>query len=272
MKETSLVKGIMLLEALATLDNEATLARLVELTGIVKPTAHRLLQSLAQLGYVEHREGGFYQLTGRLGVVASGFGSTQLCHQATPILQRLSQQTGETINLGVLRNGRVAYLVVLESQHALRRVASPGETDPFYCTALGRAIVAHLPRSQQERLLQSTELAAHTTQTVTDRGKLEKILEKVRQDGWAIEIDQNDLGVTCVGGPVFCDDQVLAAISLSVPTIRTGQDRQQELIEAVRQAAADLTCQLDSPSPSGTRGGTRRGRNDIVRQDTQSSL
>jgi len=248
MKETSLVKGVMLLESLAESDSEAALAQLVEATGIVKPTAHRLLQSLVQLGYVRHRTGGFYQLTGRLGVVANGFGSSNLCHQAMPILQQISQQTGETINLGVLRKTRIAYLIVLESQHALRRVASPGGTDPYYCTALGRAIAAHLPLSQQEQMLKSTEITPRTEQTVTDRDQLRKIFEKVRQDGWAVEVDQNDLGVTCVSAPVFSGDQVLAAISLSVPTVRNEENRQQELVKAVCQAASELTCQLGSSS------------------------
>jgi len=250
MKETSLVKGVLLLESLAASDNEATLAQVVESTGIVKPTAHRLLQSLVQLGYVQHRAGGFYQLTGRLGVVASGFGSSHLCHHGMPILQQLSQQTGETVNLGVLRKVRVVYLVVLESQHALRRVASPGETDPFYCTALGRAIVAYLPQSQQEQMLRSTEIVPRNKQTVTDRERLRKILQKVRHDGWAVEVDQSDLGVTCVGAPVFSDGQILAAISLSVPTIRSDKDRRQELVETVCQAASELTCKLNShPTP-----------------------
>ncbi len=250
MKETSLVKGVLLLESLAALDSEATLAQLVEATGIVKPTAHRLLQSLVQLGYVQHRAGGFYQLTGRLGVVANGFGNSNLCHQAMPILQQVSQQTGETINLGVLRKTRIAYLIVLECQHALRRVASPGRTDPFYCTALGRAIVAHLPLPQQEQMLKSTEIAPRTEQTVTDRGQLREILEKVRQDGWAVEVDQNDLGVTCVSAPVFSGDQVLAAVSLSVPTIRSDGDRRKELVKAVRDTAAALTHQFEGLSAS----------------------
>jgi len=248
MKETSLVKGVMLLESLAASDSEATLAQVVESTGIVKPTAHRLLQSLVQLGYVRHRVGGFYQLTGRMGVVANGFGSSNLCHLAMPILQQISQQTGETINLGVLRKTRIAYLIVLESQHALRRVACPGGTDPFYCTALGRAIVAHLPLPQQELMLKSTEITARTDQTVTDRDKLRGILEKVRQESWSIEVDQNDLGVTCLSAPVFSGDQVLAAISLSVPTSRNDKGRQQELVKAVCHAASELTDQLDSSS------------------------
>ena len=197
--------------------------------------------SLVQLGYVRHRPGGFYQLTGRLGVVANGFGSSNLCHQAMPILQQLSQQTGETINLGVLKKARIAYLIVLESQHALRRFANAGETDPFYCTALGRVIVAHLPLRQQEQMPESTDLVPRTEHTVIDRDQLGKILEKVRQDGWAVEVDQNDLGVTCFSAPVFNGDQVLAAISLSLPTIRNDRNRQQELVKAVCLAAAEMT-------------------------------
>lgn len=248
MKETSLVKGVMLLESLATLDREATLAQLVTSTEIAKPTAHRLLQSLVQLGYVQHRVGGFYQLTGRMGVVANGFGNSNLCHLAMPILQEISQQTGETINLGILRKTRIAYLAVLECQHALRRVASPGGTDPFYCTALGRAIVAHLPLPQQEQMLKSTKITPRTVQTVIEQDQLRGIFEKVRQDGWAMEVDQNDLGVTCVGAPVFSGDQVLAAISLSVPTIRNDKERQQQLVKAVCQAASKLTSQLSDSS------------------------
>jgi IclR family acetate operon transcriptional repressor/IclR family KDG regulon transcriptional repressor len=141
------------------------------------------------------------------------------------------------------------YLRVIESAHPLRRIAEPESTDPFYCTALGRAIVGHLDDAQRGFLLkQPHDFASRTPQTVTGPAQLAQILDEVKRSGYAIERDQTDVGVTCIGAPVFdAADQVIAAISLSVPSARATNDgREPELIEMVCHAAERLSESIGS--------------------------
>ncbi len=148
MESSSIVKAFSLVELLAELKGSGSLNQVALGTGMTKPSAHRILRCLVELGYVQHDSGGIYRLTPKLHWVALGRSDRRLASVADPLLRRLHQQTAETVNLGVLRRNRVVYITVLESSHPLRRVAEPHESDPIFSTALGRAIGAFCPRQR----------------------------------------------------------------------------------------------------------------------------
>jgi DNA-binding IclR family transcriptional regulator len=137
----------------------------------------------------------------------------------------------------MLRHDRTLYVEVLECMLPLRRVATR-TSDPFHTTALGRAIAAFLPAEKLQKLLAKARMERRTPFTVTDRGQMLEIISTVTRDGYSIETDETDVGVTCIGVPVFCGDDVVAgAISVSVPTARaTGEDRDR-LLKLVQNAA-----------------------------------
>jgi DNA-binding IclR family transcriptional regulator len=248
MESTSLVKALGLLEATAGQPAGRTLAALAAEVGLAKPTAHRILKSLTALGYLQRTATGVYRQTAQMNRLVSGEPHRHLQAVAEPILQQLHEQTQETVNLGVLRNGQIVYLQVLESQQPLRRVATPNSVDPFHTTALGRAIVSHLPEGQRQSLLSAAKLDRRTVHTNVDRAKLVRILDQAAHDGCAIEVDQTDLGVTCIGAPILEDGTALAAISLSVPTARADRDALAALVKAVRGAARAVSIQLQQPA------------------------
>ncbi|MBA2117390.1 IclR family transcriptional regulator domain-containing protein [Bremerella alba] len=97
---------------------------------------------------------------------------------------------------------RVVYLRSIESKQALRHVVS-GEEDPFYCTALGRAIASHLPEVERNRLVQVTKLSARTAKTIGSSEQLQQVLVEAAELGYAIESDETDLGVKCIDVPIF---------------------------------------------------------------------
>jgi DNA-binding IclR family transcriptional regulator len=135
MESTVLVKAFALIESLAGAGGTASLAELAAVTAQAKPTTHRVLRALAALGYVEQStDDGEYRLTSKLRQLALGSADRDLAAVAQPILQRLRDQTGETVNLGVLREGGISYLTVIESSHALRRVTGEpqhGRSRPY---------------------------------------------------------------------------------------------------------------------------------------------
>jgi IclR family acetate operon transcriptional repressor len=176
MESGTLVKAFDLLEALADREKAATLAELATALNLAKPTAHRVLRSLISLGYVHHEAGGKYKLTPKLRWLTMGLGDRRLATLAHPLLLRLHKETKEEINLGVLRRGRVGYVTVLECMQPLRRVMGSQDSDPLFCTALGRVIVAHLAPARQAQLLNSVPIEPRTERTVTSRGEIQKIL------------------------------------------------------------------------------------------------
>jgi len=245
MESTVLIKTFAILEALGGKQAPVALADLSEQVGLAKPTVHRILGDLVSLGYVERVEAGRYRLTHKLDRMLRGEDHRPLLEAAEPILQELAEDTGETVNLGVLRHDRVIYLRVIESTQALRRVCDQGTTDAFYCTALGRCLAAYQRNTTVDRLLRRVRIKQRTGKTITDPAELRQRLMDVRECGYAIERDENDLGVMCVGAPVFLGKAPCAAVSLSVPSARVTKKRQRELIERVRQAANQLTDTLN---------------------------
>jgi DNA-binding IclR family transcriptional regulator len=155
----------------------------------------------------------------------------------------LHVRTKETVNLGMLRHDRVIYLEVLECVLPLRRIATR-TSDPFHTTALGRAIAAHLPREKRQRLLAKARMERRTPATIVDRRKLLEMLDRVVEQGHAIEIDETDVGVMCVAAPIFAGAEVAGAISVSIPTARVTTASRASLVKLVRRAAAAASSRL----------------------------
>ncbi len=208
---------------------------------MAKSTAHRVLGLLANLGYVEHEPGGRYRLTPKLRRLATRLGERRLAELAEPVLRRLHGDTDETTNLGVLRRNRVCYVTVLESSQPLRHVAPLQDSDPVFCTALGRAIAAYLPPAQIAALLESgAAIERRTPETVTDPDWLLQALQIIRRESIAVERDQTDLGVTCIAAPVLLRGEPIAAVSLSVPSARATAEAVQGWSKKVRGAAEQI--------------------------------
>jgi DNA-binding IclR family transcriptional regulator len=241
MEPSSLVKAFGVLESLADRGGSASLAELSTVVDIPKATTHRILHVLLQMGYVGHESGGQYRLTPKLRWIGLGWKDRHLLQFADPVLRDLHAETGETINLGVLRCNRVVYLSVIESIHPLRRVAQMHESDPLFCTALGRAMASRLPRPRLEQLLRSTPIESRTPRTVTDVQELREIVLAAGRDGYAVERDQTDLGVTCIACPIVLANDPVAAVSLSAPTARINETTERALIEKVTAAAEKIT-------------------------------
>ncbi|HWL07866.1 MAG TPA: IclR family transcriptional regulator [Planctomicrobium sp.] len=246
MDTSSLGKAFHVLEVLANAEGEMPLVAIVNELGFHKPTVHRLLQELVKLGYVSRIGKGKYQITPKLRRLSLGRLDDRLTEVADQFLRELHDLTGETVNLGVLRGTNVRYLRTLESRHPFRRVVESTNTDPFYSTALGRALTSQLSDAEWNELIERTKLIGRTPHTVVDPEELKKIHHEAQNLKYTIERDQNDIGITCIGAPVFENDDLVAAISVSLPTARANLGSQSELIDAVRNTADKISQQLSA--------------------------
>ncbi len=244
MESSLLMKLFGVLEATAGQTEGRALAEIAAEVGLAKPTAHRILKELIAMGYMERVGSGVYRQTHQIRRLVSTGGDRRLTRAAEEPLRDLWEATGETVNLGVLRLGRVAYLSVIESRQSLRRTVSPNMTDPFACTALGRSIAAHLPETRLAYLLKTTPLEKRTPNTIVDHAELKRLFESVRAKGYALEEGETDLGVMCIGAAVFDQIAVAGAISLSAPTVRADVKRRTEWISLICKAAEKITDRL----------------------------
>lgn len=214
-------RAFSILEVLARTRRALTLAELAEEGRLPKPTVHRILKSLRDLGYVEQVDrGGAYELTARLASLREHGRDAAVREKARPFMTQLHAAFDETVNLGLLEGIFVRYVEVIETTQPLRWIVKPGARDSFRTTALGRAIVAHLPAEQQARLVAKACTALPARGRRAARLALEQELAATRARGYALEEEETVAGVACLAVPLAFLGEPLAAVSLSVPVHR----------------------------------------------------
>lgn len=218
-----LAKALDLLHVLAQSETDLPLAELSRELGLPKSSVFRYLATLEERGYVQRSSttDGY-----RLGLKLFELGSRvaaqfNVREEALPQMRYLLETFRETVNLGILHDGEVIYLEILESTRAIRMAAQPGQRDLTHCTALGKAMLAYLPAPEVEAILARHGMPALTAQTVTTVDALTAELDRVRRVGYAEDVGENESGVRCVGAPVFNHQgAVVAALSVSGPASR----------------------------------------------------
>jgi DNA-binding IclR family transcriptional regulator len=238
----SLARGLMIIDIIAASQNSVGITELSQRLQIDKSTASRLVQTLANYGWVERDDAGRRY---RIGPKFSPFSqNSPLNHErirllARPVLIQLVAQTGECAHIAVPMLGGVYVIDDVETDALLRVVSGVGRTTQLHCTALGKVLLAFgyldLPR----------ELTRFTTRTITDYQQLEDELAHVRAQGFAVDDEELTEGVRCIAAPIqnFAGDCV-AAIGISGPAVRVTADRVARFAEIVVCAGAELSKAL----------------------------
>ncbi len=233
----SVDRALVLLEALALAESPVGVGELATRTGLPQGTAHRLLQTLQQRGYVRHDAARKYSV-GNAAIRLADAAQRSLARTARPYLAELVEMSGETANLAVLEGDDIVYVAQVPSPHTLRMFAEVGRHVSPHATAVGKVLLAELPDDQVFSLLRRTGLPARTSATVTDLDALVAELDDVRTRGWAVDEQEQETGVRCVAVPVRDGGgQVLAALSLSGPAERFGGGRDPELVAAMQRVS-----------------------------------
>lgn len=214
---------------------------------INKSSVYRILSTLVQYGYIEQdSETGRYKLGYKfLEVSTKLLDSIDLREEAKPFLLELENETNEVIHLVVYDQGEVVYIEKLEGNETLRMHSKVGKRAPMHCTSVGKAILAHLPSSVVLEILERRGMAMHTEHTITDKDQFLKELIQVKQKGYALDLEENEKGITCIAAPIFDHlGKVIAAISISGPTMRMTNERmgtlQDRMIEVGKQISVRL--------------------------------
>ncbi|WP_370943470.1 IclR family transcriptional regulator [Amycolatopsis sp. cg5] len=238
----SLERTFSLLERLADAGGEASISELAALSGLPMPTIHRLIRTLVSLGYVRQNTNRRYALGARL-IRLGEHASMQFGTAARPLLAELVEEVGETANLAVLERDEVVYVAQVPSKHSMRMFTEVGRRVLPHGTGVGKAILAQMPVDDVRELLQRTGMPPYTEHTFTDADALIEHLALVREQGYAVDENEQEIGVRCVavaipGAPTP------AAVSVSGPSGRLTLDAVERIAPAVRRAAAALTSGL----------------------------
>ena len=215
-------------------------------TGINKSTAHRFLTHLEREGYLLRTEAATYLIGPRLTQMsACANRSATLQAVARPILAELWRKTQETVNLGVLDQGTLLYVDVMESPHEFRLVSRIGTRRSVHVAALGKVLTAFLPAFEYERVLSGIVFQRVTPKTIPNMVLLRSELEKVRRQGYAVDNEEALLGCRCVSAPILNSDKIaVGALSVSGPVTRMSLDEVPAFARVVKEAAAAASAAM----------------------------
>lgn len=233
-------------------DHQGVTAGLTEISdflGYNKSTVYRILSVLEQFGFVEQSPvTQKYSLgVGLLELGTAYLANSELRKQARPYLEKLVEDSGETVHLAVLREWEVVYLDRVEPPSSGISVAQKvGKRFPAYCTAVGKSLLAWLPAEQLQRFFREVALQPMTPKTITDPQELRRQLAQVKERGYAIDDEEIHEWGRCVAAPVFdFTGQAVAAISVSGLSMRLTDERiAAVLAPRVVDAARDISCRL----------------------------
>ncbi|MEH6942252.1 IclR family transcriptional regulator [Bacillus sp. JJ722] len=214
---------------------------------INKSSVYRILSTLVQYGYVEQDpDTGRYKLGYKFLEISSKLlESIDLRTEAQPFLKELENETNEVIHLVVYDQGEVVYIEKLEGNELLRMHSRVGKRAPMHCTSVGKAILAHLPTNVVSTILHQKGMPVHTDRTITDKEEFMKELVKVKENGCAYDLEENEYGITCIAAPIFDHlGKVIAAVSISGTTIRMTDQRLEQLQKRMIQVGKQISIRL----------------------------
>ena len=248
----SLSRALKLLNALSYHPQGLSLSEVAHHVGLPNSTAHRLLTTLQNERFVRFEADRSAWL---IGVQAFRVGSAfvrsrDLVTIARPYMRRLMEQSGETVNLAIADRNEVIYLAQVETQKMMRAIAGPGGRAAIHCSGVGKALLAHVDSDSREKTLSQIQFHRESPSTLVTAQDLRRDLEKTLQRGFAIDNEENAVGLRCVAAVVFDEHGgPLAALSVSGPTARLTDQRIPNLGQAVARIAAEVTSELGGRPP-----------------------
>ena len=243
---SALGRAIAMLETLIETDGALGMQELCTRLDLPRQSAHRILNQLLELKLLQRDVGREqFSIGPRLRTLA--FATVYHTHRTGPrhsVLERLARDTGETCNLGVLEQNKVLLVDRIESDFALRVHSEVGRRLEPHASAIGKLLLAHLPKGRRAHLLkQALPLKSFTEHTLTDLGALEAEFATIRKQGYSMSNQGTTLGMLSVAAPVSdMQGKIVAGLAVQAPFVRMGFDRaRREIVPLLLSSAQQMS-------------------------------
>lgn len=229
-------------------NGEMGLMELSAALGLHKSTVHRLLMSLIYMGYAKQDETTQkYMLSYKVVNMASKvLDRTDVLQVAKPYMERLSALSGETVHLVQREENNILYIYKIEAKvGTIRMVSHVGMIHPMYCSGVGKAIMATLSEEEVQKIWNESIIEKKTDKTITDYARMQEVLAEVRENGYALDDEENEKGVRCIAACLYGHQkEVKYAFSVSGPTSRMTKERVKELSVDMLKVQKELSREL----------------------------
>lgn len=242
-------RAFQVLLEISSSDDGLTAAELSQRTDLPLSTVYRVVDSLMVRGFViEGFSAGRYAVGPTAQEVGSSYrGQEYLIDVATPVMEKLAAEAGETVNLAMIRAGSAVYVHQVDSPDKLMRMfMEHGVALPIHSSGVGKVLLAWADPDQSQRLRSGLNFHAFTPRTITNERQLDFSLEQIREQGYALDDEEREAGVRCVAVPVFRrGERVIAALSISGPTSRIATNRISQLVSQLKEGASEVSVLLN---------------------------
>lgn len=259
-------RAVAVLRSLADADGELSAVEIARVVGLHKSTVHRLLVVLEHHRLIQKGLGTYWLGTGLLELGEKASARLTLGERAGPCLRDLSAQTGEGAHVTVLSDTEMLAIAHVEGRWSLQSLTRTGLRTQIHCTAAGKAVLAFLPPETCDSLLARLPFPRLTRRTIVTPAAFKLELGRVRTAGYAMDDEEFEDGLRCVGAPIFDHrGHVVASISTAAPVFRLGRDRLALVVRLVIEAAQRLSAEIGYQAPALTqppaaRAATTRAR------------
>ena len=239
---TTVTKALTVLQAFSYDQPVIGVSELARKLGMGKSSVHRILSTLLEAGFVQKTPDDRYRLGLKLYELGQQVvSSIELREVAHPVLERLRNDTGETVHLAVLEGTDVVYVDRFESPSTLRMFSRVGRRMPAHSTSSGKCMLAFGTPAATEAVLNGG-LQRRGPRGITTKATFVDALLKIRSDGYCVSVEEGEVGVMSIGAPIFGHDGTcIAAVSAAGPVIRMKPERMSVYITQVRRCAKDIS-------------------------------
>jgi len=218
--------------------------------GLNKSTVHRIVNAMADRGYIERvNSRGIYRNGLKLVDLASvHLNSVELKTEARPFLRELTSRMNLTTHLATLDDVEAVYIDKVDVESSLRLYSQIGRRISVHCSALGKSLLSGLTDADVSERLKRCNFMRHTAHTLTERTALLRQIGEVRRHGYSVDDEEHEEGIRCIASPVSdYRGRVVAAISLTGPAGVVSKEREAEIGEMVKGVAQDISHRLGHP-------------------------
>jgi len=246
----SLERALNILEVMAQEGAPISVTELAEKVHLKISTVHRLLATLSYRGYVDQGpEDNKYKLGLKLLEIGNSvLNLSDIRTISRPYLEELVEKCNETANLAVLDETDVVYIDQVESKNLIivRMFAQVGNRGPVHCTASGKVLLAFNQKEKADEIISQLNMTKYTNETIVDPNHLKKELQRIRQEGYALDWGEREEHVRCIAAPIFNHEgKAVASISISGPSTRiTNYYMKNELVDIIKSSAASISSRM----------------------------
>ena len=248
----SLTRGLTLLEKLAETEGGITLTEISQRASLPPSTAHRLLNTLADMGFVcQSKEDGLWYVGLKTYRVGCAFVSNRdFVGESHAYLRKLMEASGETANLSILDGTYACFIGQVQCHEVMRMLVRLGSRIPAHASGSGKAMLSALPEDELAIVFRDSALIELTSKTITNPDKLRMQFATIRARGYSYDDEENAMGLRCVAAPIYDEfAEPLGAISLAGPIARLTDDRILKLGPLVAHTAREITEKLGGVVP-----------------------